>query len=95
MQTQLRVLLSAAILAAVFAVPVHPQTFGEVTGHIRDASGAAVPTARITLTNVATNAVRNGVATESGDYTFPSVPPGFYSIRVEQPSFKIGLKYSF
>lgn len=90
MQAQMRrILFSAAILAAAFAVPLHPQTFGEVTGHIQDASGAAVPSAKITLANVATNAVREVVATESGDYTFPSVPPGFYNIRVEQASFKI------
>ena len=90
MQTQLKhVFLSAALLAAVFAIPLHAQTFGEVTGHIQDASGAAVPNAKITLTNVATNAVRNVSATESGDYTFPSVPPGFYNIKVEQPSFKL------
>lgn len=89
MQAQLkRVLLASAIFVAVFAIPLHTQTFGEVTGHISDASGAAVPAAKIALTNVATNAVRRAVSTDSGDYTFPAVAPGFYTVRVEQPSFK-------
>jgi len=47
-----------------------------------------MPGAKITLTNVATNATRETVATGAGDYTFPSVAPGIYNIRVEQPSFR-------
>ncbi|HTP35363.1 MAG TPA: carboxypeptidase-like regulatory domain-containing protein, partial [Candidatus Acidoferrales bacterium] len=64
------------------------QTFGEVTGHISDPSGAAVPNAKVSLTNVATNAVRTASSTDSGDYTFPAVAPGIYNIRVEQAAFK-------
>jgi hypothetical protein len=66
MQSQVRrVLLSSALLVALFAIPLYAQTFGEVTGHISDASGAAVPDAKIALTNVATNAVRRAVSTDS------------------------------
>src|ERR1035437_4956682 len=72
MQAQLkRVLLASAIFVAVFAIPLHTQTFGEVTGHISDASGAAVPAAKIALTNVATNAVRRAVSTGSGGENLP------------------------
>ena len=89
MQTLLRrLVLALTILVAVSAIPLCSQTFGEVTGHISDATGAAVPAAKIALTNVATNAVRRAVSTDSGDYTFPAVAPGFYTVRVEQPSFK-------
>jgi hypothetical protein len=83
-----RFVLSAVMLAALCAVPLSAQTFGEITGHISDASGSAVPSANITLTNVATNAVRTAVSTDSGDYTFPAVAPGVYNIRVERPAFK-------
>jgi hypothetical protein len=64
------------------------QTFGEVTGHISDSSGASVPQANITLTNTSTNAIRTTVSTDSGDYSFPSLPPGAYDIRVEHSGFK-------
>jgi hypothetical protein len=80
--------LFAGIVAALFAISLFAQTFGEVTGHISDATGAAVPGARVTLTNVATNAVRTSASTESGDYTFPSVAPGVYNLSVEQASFR-------
>lgn len=83
-----RILLSLAMLMAVVAIPMSGQTFGEITGHISHPSGAAVPAARIFLTNAATNAVRTGVSTDSDDYTFPAVAPGLYNIRVEQAAFK-------
>jgi hypothetical protein len=83
-----RFLLPSAMLVALFAIPLFAQTFGEITGHISDPSGAAVPGAKISLTNTATNAVRTAVSTVSGDYTFPAVAPGLYTVKVEQAGFK-------
>ena len=80
--------LCSAILVAFSASPLFAQTFGEITGHISDSSGSSVAAATITLTNVATNASRTGVSTDSGDYTFPAVAPGFYNIKIERAGFK-------
>ena len=80
---------------ALSAAPLLGQTFGEVTGHITDSAGASVPATQITLTNVATNAVRTTVSTDSGDYTFPAVAPGVYNIRFEHSGFKTGAVSSF
>jgi Carboxypeptidase regulatory-like domain len=88
MLPSLRRLLISGLLGAVSATPFFAQTFGEVTGHITDASGAAIPAAKVFLTNNATNAIRETVSTDSGDYTFAAVAPGIYKIRVEQVSFK-------
>jgi Carboxypeptidase regulatory-like domain len=89
MQNRFRGLtLSSAMLAAMWAVPSFGQTFGEVTGRISDPTGAAIPTAQITLTNTATNAVRTTISTDSGDYTFPAVVPGAYNVKVEKTAFK-------
>ena len=74
---------------ALFSLPAFSQTLGEITGQVTDASSAAVPGAAITLTNVATNAVRATVSTEAGDYTFPSVAPGFYVVKTEHAGFKM------
>jgi hypothetical protein len=52
------------------ALPVLAQTFGEITGHVRDQSGASVPNASITITNVSTNAGRSTVSTSAGDYSY-------------------------
>lgn len=77
-----------SIIVVVSAIPLFAQTFGEIAGHISDRTGASVPGARMILTNIATNAVRTTLSTQSGDYTFPAVAPGFYNVRLEQPSFK-------
>jgi len=79
----------AGALLALFSVPAFSQTLGEITGRVTDASAAAVPGAAITLTSVATNAARTTATTDAGDYTFPSVPPGFYNVKVERQGFKI------
>src|SRR6516165_5233216 len=64
------------------------QTLGEITGTVVDPSGAGVPNSVVTLTNTATNAIRNTETNQQGLYTFPSMPPGFYNVKVEHPGFK-------
>ena len=69
-------------------LPVLGQTFGEITGRVNDPSGAGVPNAALTLTNTATNAVRQTESTGDGDYSFPSLPPGTYNVKAEHPGSK-------
>ena len=70
-------------LLALAAAAAFGQTFGEITGRLSDSTGASVPGAVVTLTNVSTNGVRSTVSTEAGGYGLPSVPPGFYNVKVE------------
>jgi hypothetical protein len=84
----MKTLLVVTALAGFSACCLYGQTFGEITGRVTDPSGAVVPGAALTLTNVNTNAVRNVVSTEAGAYTFPSIPPGFYRLRAELAGFK-------
>ncbi len=65
------------------------QTFGSISGHISDATGAVIPDATITLTNTATNTSRSTVTTAAGNYTFPDVSTASYVIKVERSGFKI------
>src|SRR5205807_3914649 len=83
---QATIALSFALIFAVVRAPA--QTFGQITGQITDSSGAAVPDAAVTLKNTSTAAVRRTVSTASGDYTFPSLPPGTYGVEAEKPGFK-------
>jgi hypothetical protein len=57
-------------------------------GTIRDGSGAAVVGAKVSATNQATGVSRDTMASESGFYRIPGLPPGTYSVDVEAPSFK-------
>jgi hypothetical protein len=76
------------LFAGILAMPAFSQTFGEITGKVSDASGAAAPGAVVTATNTASNAGRQTVSGEAGDYTFPSLLPGTYNVRVEKSGFK-------
>jgi hypothetical protein len=69
-------------------LPLLGQTFGEITGRVSDPSGAGVPNSVLTLTSTATNAVRQTDSGNDGFYSFPSVPPGIYSLKSEHPGFK-------
>jgi hypothetical protein len=91
----LKKVLVVTVVAALSTCCLHAQTFGEVTGRVTDPSGAIIPGASITLTNVNTNAARNVVTTETGTYTFPSVSPGFYRLKTELPGFKTTVSEQF
>src|SRR5437762_6120138 len=68
--------------------PALAQTDGSISGVIRDASGAVIPGAMVTVTNPATNFVRAAISNEAGIYNFPVLQPGVYNIKVELPGFR-------
>jgi hypothetical protein len=64
------------------------QTFGEITGEVKDQSGAIAPNVPVTAANTATNASRATRTNEAGIYSFPSLLPGTYQVKVEAPGFE-------
>ena len=72
----------------LFSLSLMGQTLGDISGTVADASHAAVADSTVTLTNNATNAARQTMTNNEGLYTFGSVPPGVYSIKVEHMGFK-------
>lgn len=81
-------LFSAVLLCLVSGAAI-AQTFGEITGQVRDQSGSAIAGANITVLNTATNASRTSVSNDAGIYSFPSLVPGVYTVRAERAGFKI------
>lgn len=63
-------------------------TRGSVAGTVRDASGAVVPGAIITVTNAGTNAAHAAVTDRDGAYRVAALEPGLYLVRVEMPGFR-------
>src|ERR671917_2200796 len=59
-----------------------------LTGIVRDASGAPVAEAKITLTNTETGTSRAEVSDDSGFYRFTLLDRGIYRLTAERPSFK-------
>src|SRR5215472_3022546 len=64
------------------------QTLGEITGEVKDPSGAVAPGASITATNTDTNVARTTVTNAAGVYSFPALVPGPYQVKVEAPGFQ-------
>lgn len=58
-----------------------------VTGVVKDQSGAIIANARIELANVNTGVVRKTASSSAGIYNFPSVVPGVYSMQASATGF--------
>jgi outer membrane receptor protein involved in Fe transport len=59
-----------------------------LNGTITDPSGAAVPKAKVTVTNTATGLVRSTVTSDAGLYEFSGMPVGSYDLAADAPGFK-------
>jgi hypothetical protein len=75
-------LLKASLLLNAQAVN------GTLLGTVTDSTGATVANAKVTVTETATSALHQSATNESGNYTFPDLPPGTYSVSVEANGFK-------
>jgi Carboxypeptidase regulatory-like domain len=64
------------------------QTFGSIGGETRDSSGAIATQVTVTVVNTGTNATRTVATNDAGEYFFPSLPPGIYTVKAEKPGFK-------
>ena len=64
------------------------KTVGEVRGTVTDTSGAVLPGATVSLTNVNTGYARTVTTDTKGDFVFPVVDAGQYRVDVALQSFK-------
>jgi hypothetical protein len=62
-----------------------------VLGTVRDASGAVVPGAKVTLTSAGTGISVVKTSAEDGNYEFPAVRPGTYVVTAEKDGFSMAL----
>ena len=86
-----RMIAFAGILFAV-ANPASGQLLtSRVDGSVQDESGAVIPGASVTMTNVDTEALRETVTNDRGLFVFPQVPPGAYRVEVRPAGFRTTL----
>ena len=57
-------------------------------GNVADAQGAMVPGATVTLISESRGTTQDTQSTATGDFTFPSVLPDTYTVRVTMEGFK-------
>jgi hypothetical protein len=81
-----------ALCLCLFASGALAQTTGSATlrGAVKDANGAVLANAAVTLINEATKVERKTNTNRDGIYVLSSVPPGTYTVTAENSGFKKG-----
>jgi hypothetical protein len=84
--------LLTAILASLVLL-LAPLSRGQAVsatllGNVTDNTGAAVPNAQLQILETGTGIAHAGVTNESGNFTFPDLTPGNYTVSVESKGFK-------
>jgi hypothetical protein len=80
---------AAFILIFACALPASAQLdTGTIVGTVRDQSAAVVPGATVTATQESTGTAATAVTTEKGQFVFPNLKIGTYTIAAELPGFR-------
>jgi hypothetical protein len=73
-----------------------PQTStGSIRGTVTDPTNLAVPSARVTATDVDRGINFTTVADSSGRYIFPGLPPARYELSVKAAGFDVARRYTY
>jgi hypothetical protein len=88
-----RVKTTIVSLLCLAAATLSAQEFrATISGHVLDASGAAVPGAKIQATSADTNETTTAVTDSAGSYTIPFLRPGRYKLTATASGFKTYVK---
>src|SRR5215510_9253164 len=81
--------LSIALLILGFACgEAFAQATAQISGTVKDSSGAVLPGADITATQSETGIARTTVSNETGSYVLPNLPLGPYRLEATLPGFR-------
>jgi Carboxypeptidase regulatory-like domain len=86
-RTYLRFVL-LPLLFALTCVGAFAQANSNITGLVTDQSGAAIPGAKLVLTDSATGATKNTISGDTGLYEFAALNAGTYSLSVSAKGFQ-------
>jgi Carboxypeptidase regulatory-like domain len=82
-----RAFLLLLLTLCVAGVLAAQSDFGTISGYVRDPSGAVIPNASVTVTNLS-GIERKASTNESGYYVVTNLPPGFYKVTAEASGFQ-------
>src|SRR5260370_38899949 len=85
----LRLLFSVLTVFAIASVISAQEVTGSLNGTVKDASGGAVAGATVTISDADKKVVlRTTTTNDTGQYSAPNLPSGFYDVSIEAPNFK-------
>src|SRR5687768_3456172 len=76
------------LLLQTAGISAQTVTTGQISGNVVDQSGAAVPDATVTITQVGTGETRTVMTSEDGNYSLPNLSIGTYRVTVTKSGFK-------
>jgi hypothetical protein len=82
------VLKSLILMATAVSLSPAQSTFGSIVGTVTDPSGAVIPAARVTVTNLAENTSVTVQTSPQGNYEALNLKAGVYAVTIEVPGFK-------
>src|SRR5918996_3961496 len=83
----LALLVALAVSVPAFAQGGGASSTGTIQGRVSDAQGAVLPGVTVVATSPSLLGQQTTVTSETGNYRFPAVPPGTYTITYELPGF--------
>src|SRR5260370_21957053 len=87
MEVDMNRLFGAAALLLALGVSRFAEGLGTIGGNVVDPSGALIPGAKVTITEVGTGLTRSAASDEQGRYVIPSLRPATYELTSENPGF--------
>ncbi|MCL4402349.1 MAG: TonB-dependent receptor [Acidobacteria bacterium] len=84
----MRSIISATILLSFSLLLRAQENRATLLGVVADQSGANIPNAAVTVTNLDTGVASRGQSNSEGNYNVPYLNPGRYSLRIEHSGFK-------
>jgi len=80
---------SSLLVLPVLVQPAHSQDlYGSLVGNVTDPANAAVAIATVRITQAETNGSREAKTNDTGVHSFPSIPPGTYTVEVTVSGFQ-------
>src|SRR5262245_50047498 len=84
---QTAVIIGLLLLLIAFNI-VLAQSSAQVSGTVRDQTGAVLPGVEVVLTQTSTGLNRTAVTDETGSYSLPNLPVGPYRLEASLPGFR-------
>src|SRR5438270_6410620 len=89
MRVLFRLGLIATLCSWLLCTAMAQENTGSISGTVKDQTGAVIPNAKVILIDTDKNVVaRSAKSGGGGEFSFPSLPIGHYSVTVEMPNFQ-------
>ena len=80
--------MTAVLMSVLICLPGWAQGTAQISGTVKDQSGAVLPGVEIAATQTETGVARNTISNETGSYVLSNVPLGPYRLEAALPGFR-------